>query len=103
MTALAATDVDIVGRPQSAAPIAVRIDGVSKTYGSGRDRLLAVDRVSIDVRRGEFVCLVGAAGCGKSTMLSMISGLDKPDHGTIQANAGPPPPTFRAPALLPWL
>jgi len=103
MTALATTDIDIVGHPQSAAPIAVRIAGVSKTYGSGRDRLLAVDRVSIDVRRGEFVCLVGASGCGKSTMLSMIAGLDKPDAGIIEVNEGRPALMFQEPALLPWL
>jgi NitT/TauT family transport system ATP-binding protein len=103
MTALAATDLDVVGRPHAAPPVAVRIDGVSKTYGSGRDRLLAVDRVSVEVRRGEFVCLVGASGCGKSTLLAMIAGLDKPDGGVIEVNEGRPALMFQEPALLPWL
>jgi NitT/TauT family transport system ATP-binding protein len=103
MTAVAAPDIDIVGRPQAARPIAVRIAGVSKTYGTGRDRLLAVDRVSVDVHRGEFVCLVGASGCGKSTMLSMIAGLDRPDAGVIEVNEGRPALMFQEPALLPWL
>jgi NitT/TauT family transport system ATP-binding protein len=81
----------------------VRIDNVSKTYGNGNGRLLAVDHVSVDVHRGEFVCLVGASGCGKSTMLSMIAGLDKPTAGSIEVTDGRPALMFQEPALLPWL
>jgi NitT/TauT family transport system ATP-binding protein len=104
MTALAAPDiVDLAGHAPRAAGVAVRIDNVSKTYGSGGGRLLAVDRVSIDVHSGEFVCLVGASGCGKSTMLSMIAGLDKPTAGTIEVSEGRPALMFQEPALLPWL
>src|SRR5260221_10929239 len=105
MTALAAPEIiELAGRAQGAAAgVAVRIDNVSKTYGSGSGRLLAVDRVSIDVHSGEFVCLVGASGCGKSTMLSMIAGLDKPTAGSISVTEGRPALMFQEPALLPWL
>ncbi|HXA27423.1 MAG TPA: ABC transporter ATP-binding protein [Candidatus Angelobacter sp.] len=104
MTALAVSEaVELAGRTSREAAIAVRIDNVSKTYGNGSGRLLAVDRVSIDVRSGEFVCLVGASGCGKSTMLSMIAGLDKPTAGTIEVTEGRPALMFQEPALLPWL
>jgi NitT/TauT family transport system ATP-binding protein len=104
MTALAAPDmIDLAGRAPRAAGVAVRIDNVSKTYGNGGGRLLAVDRVSIDVHSGEFVCLVGASGCGKSTMLSMIAGLDKPTAGTVEVTEGRPALMFQEPALLPWL
>jgi NitT/TauT family transport system ATP-binding protein len=94
------TDTDGVSAPG----IAVAIDGVSKTYGSGRDRLLAIDRIDIEVQRGEFACIVGASGCGKSTLLSLIAGLDKPTAGSITLNDdGRPALMFQEPALLPWL
>jgi NitT/TauT family transport system ATP-binding protein len=103
--ALVAPDsYDIVGRAAVSEPgVAVSIDGVSKTYGSGRDRLLAIDRVDVQVQRGEFACIVGASGCGKSTLLSMIAGLDKPSAGSITLNDGRPALMFQEPALLPWL
>jgi NitT/TauT family transport system ATP-binding protein len=102
--ALASPDViDLAGRAGRAGGVAVRIDNVSKTYGNGSGRLLAVDRVSIDVHSGEFVCLVGASGCGKSTMLSMIAGLDEPTAGSIELTEGRPALMFQEPALLPWL
>jgi NitT/TauT family transport system ATP-binding protein len=95
---------DIVGRRAAGQPgVAVSIDGVSKTYGSGRDRLLALDRIDIEVQRGEFACIVGASGCGKSTLLSIIAGLDKPTAGSITLNEGRPALMFQEPALLPWL
>jgi NitT/TauT family transport system ATP-binding protein len=102
--ALASSDiVELAGRTPQAAGVAVRIDNVSKTYGNGSGRLHAVDHVSVDVHRGEFVCLVGASGCGKSTMLSMIAGLDRPTAGTIEVTDGRPALMFQEPALLPWL
>ena len=45
--------------------------------------MLALDRVSLNVEEGEFVCLVGASGCGKTTLLNIIAGLEKPDSGTV--------------------
>ncbi|MFS8542298.1 MAG: ABC transporter ATP-binding protein, partial [Limnochordales bacterium] len=46
-------------------------------------RVTAVDKVSLDIARGEFVPLLGPSGCGKTTMLRMIAGLETPDHGRI--------------------
>jgi len=104
MSALATSDViDLAGRATSTAGVAVSIDNVSKTYGSGGGRLLAVDHVSVGVQRGEFLCLLGASGCGKSTLLSMIAGLDKPTAGAITVTDGRPALMFQEPALLPWL
>jgi spermidine/putrescine ABC transporter ATP-binding subunit len=57
----------------------VRLEGITKRF----DRVVAVDGVSIVVRRGEFVCLLGPSGCGKTTTLRMIAGFVEPDEGTI--------------------
>jgi NitT/TauT family transport system ATP-binding protein len=105
MTALATApdSLEVAGRAPRARGVAIRIDNVSKTYGNGSGRLLAVDRVSVDVHAGEFVCLVGASGCGKSTLLSMVAGLDRPTAGSVAVNEGRPALMFQEPALLPWL
>ena len=54
---------------------AVSINHVSKTYGDGHSALLALDDISLDVGEGEFVCTVGASGCGKTTLLNLIAGI----------------------------
>ena len=61
----------------------VRLEGVSKQYGTGPHALVALDRVSLNVKQGEFVCLLGASGCGKSTLLSLVAGLDGISGGTL--------------------
>lgn len=68
-----------------------------------RDRPPVLDRIDLDVRPGEFVCLLGASGCGKSTLLSLIAGLDTPTSGDIQITVGVAALMFQEPALLPWL
>jgi NitT/TauT family transport system ATP-binding protein len=84
------------GRP------AVWLEQVSKVFGKGGDALLALDGVSMEVRRGEFVCLVGASGCGKSTLLNIVAGLEQPTSGHVHIDS-PPALMFQEPALLPWL
>lgn len=54
-----------------------------KTYGSGSTEVRALDGVSIQVREGEFVAVVGTSGSGKSTLLNMIGGLDRPASGSV--------------------
>jgi len=58
----------------------VRITGVRKAYGD----VVAVDRVDLDIRRGEFFTLLGASGSGKTTCLRMIAGFERPDEGSVQ-------------------
>jgi NitT/TauT family transport system ATP-binding protein len=81
----------------------VRLDGVSKQYGSGGNSLLALDRVSLTVGQGEFVCLLGASGCGKSTLLSLVAGLDEISGGTLDIGGRNVSLMFQEAALFPWL
>lgn len=90
------------GRIEGDGP-AVRLDGVSKTYGQGRNGLPALDNVSLSVRPGEFVSLLGASGCGKSTLLSLVAGLDRPTAGRIDTRGRKIAMMFQEPALFPWL
>jgi NitT/TauT family transport system ATP-binding protein len=71
--------------------------------------LTAIERVSLDVRAGEFVAVVGPSGCGKSTILNLVAGLDRPSEGRILLNGVPvegPNPTvgfmLQKDLLLPW-
>jgi len=57
----------------------LRIEGVGKRFGNFR----AVDRLSLDVRAGEFFALLGPSGCGKTTLLRMLAGFETPDEGRI--------------------
>ena len=57
----------------------LRLDGLRKSYGT----VLAIDRCSLELRKGEIVALLGPSGCGKSTLLNMIAGFETPDFGTI--------------------
>jgi NitT/TauT family transport system ATP-binding protein len=84
-----------------AASGAVVLDSVSKRYGSGSEAVLALDRISLTVARGEFCCLGGASGCGKSTLLNLVAGLDAPSAGSLQV-AGRAALMFQEAALLPW-
>jgi len=81
----------------------VRLDHVSKQYGSGSNALLALDRVSLTVTKGEFVCLLGASGCGKSTLLSLVAGLDQISGGTLDIGGRHVSLMFQEAALFPWL
>src|SRR4029434_10867303 len=71
------------------APSKLAIENVSKSFNGASGAVLALDRVSLNVTEGEFVLLVGASGCGKTTLLNIIAGLEKPDSGTVQADGKP--------------
>lgn len=65
-----------------AAPV-IRLQDVRKEYVVGDSHIHALDGVSLTVRPGEFVCISGRSGSGKSTMLNMLAGLEKPTSGEI--------------------
>lgn len=56
---------------------------LTKTFGSGESKVTAVDGISLEVYKGEFVAITGESGSGKSTLLNLLGGLDKPDTGSI--------------------
>ncbi len=63
---------------------AIRCHGVSKAYGRGATRVMALRGVDLDVRRGELLMVAGPSGCGKTTFLSILSGLLDQDEGQCE-------------------
>ena len=82
---------------------AVELAGVGKVFGRGAAAVTALAGVDLRVRAGEFVVLLGASGCGKTTLLNLVAGLDRPSSGTVSVRSGRPAVMFQEPALLPWL
>jgi NitT/TauT family transport system ATP-binding protein len=80
---------------------AVALTGVSKRFGAHAPVVL--DDVDLRIGDGEFVCLLGASGCGKSTILNLVAGLEEPTTGAIAVPSGPVAMMFQDAALLPWL
>ncbi len=63
--------------------IALRVENLSKIYDSAAGRVVALDKVSFSIKKGEFVSVVGPSGSGKSTILNMVGALDRPTSGKI--------------------
>ncbi len=64
----------------------LRVENLTKIYGKGDTKVVALDNVSFSVEKGEFVAIVGASGSGKSTLLHLIGGVDKPTSGKVYLN-----------------
>lgn len=97
------------GQKATSAGVGVRVDNVTKIYGTRDEPITAVDSCSLDVKPGEFVSIVGPSGCGKSTLALMVAGLIPVSSGTITigkrvveapyTNLGI---VFQEPVLLDW-
>jgi nitrate/nitrite transport system ATP-binding protein len=88
----------------------LEVDGVGMIFEKRGQRFEALRDISMTVKRGEFVSLIGHSGCGKSTLLNLVAGLLKPTAGHLLLNnkeiAGPGPErgvVFQNHSLLPWL
>lgn len=89
----------------------IRVEGVTRRYGEGKDAVLALAGVDLHLPDQSFTALIGASGCGKSTLLRLLGDLDQPTTGTVDIDGEPPAKLRRAgrigvafqdPSLLPW-
>lgn len=64
-------------------PLAVEAVGLERTYASGRATIAALAGITLGIRRGEFVAVMGPSGSGKSTLLNVVAGLERPTGGTV--------------------
>ena len=64
----------------------LRVENLTRVYGSGNNKVVALDNVSFSVEKGEFVSIVGASGSGKSTLLHLLGGVDRPTSGKVLIN-----------------
>ena len=92
-------------------PATVEVQNVSVVYPSAENTVTALDKVSLDIREGEFISLIGPSGCGKTTLLRVIADLEQVTTGTVRVNgmsahdarlARAYGYVFQAPALFPW-
>src|SRR2546422_9943719 len=81
------------------------LSNLTKTYPTPKGPAVIVKDFNLRIKKGEFVTLIGHSGCGKSTVLSMLAGLnDISGGGTILGGAGPDRGfVFHSPCLLPWM
>ncbi len=90
--------------------IAIEINHVTVSFKTPKGRFTAVEDISLNIKKGEIVALIGHSGCGKSTLMNTISGMVTPSNGSVIANGnlvkGPGPDrgiVFQNYSLLPWL
>ncbi len=88
----------------------LELSDVSKSYGQGKSRNDVLANVNLKVKEGEFIAIVGFSGAGKTTLISLLAGLAKPDSGAVLFNGkevtGPGPErgvVFQSYSLMPWL
>jgi ABC-type nitrate/sulfonate/bicarbonate transport system ATPase subunit/flavin-dependent dehydrogenase len=87
----------------------IRLEGVCKSFATDEGTLPVIDRVSLDVRDGEFVAIVGPSGCGKSTLMNLAAGFIAPDEGTALVDGARSKPSPKGilisqhGSVFPWL
>ena len=92
----------MLAAPETEYSSALSAESLTKEFGEGSQRTIALDGVTLHVRPGEFVTVVGTSGCGKSTLLNVFAGLDEPTSGVV-SRAAKPALMFQDATLLPWL
>ena len=99
-----------LGEPEAAVKPFFACSGIWKSFRKGGESRLVLPGVSVAIPRGGVLALIGASGCGKTTLLNILAGFDAPDAGTVTLEGrpcgGPGPDravVFQEPALFPWL
>lgn len=64
----------------------IKLENINKTYKLGKEKIQALDNINLNVKKGDFISIIGASGSGKSTLMNMIGLLDKPDNGKYYLN-----------------
>ena len=64
----------------------IKVINLRKVYRIGKEKVVALDNINIEIKKGEICCILGTSGCGKSTLLNMLAGLEKPTRGDIIIN-----------------
>lgn len=65
------------------ADILARLEGVSRTYQKGKERVAVLHNLDLEIPAGDFIAIMGPSGSGKTTLLNLLGGLDKPSSGTV--------------------
>lgn len=64
----------------------ISIEGASREYLFNGKRTVSLEKVNLEINKGEFICLLGPSGCGKTTLLNLIAGFDRPTSGAVKIN-----------------
>jgi NitT/TauT family transport system ATP-binding protein len=98
----------VTARPALATKL--QIEHLDMTFARDGESMRVLDDINLEIKRGEFVCLLGPSGCGKSTLLSIIAGFQAPTRGEVridgEAVCGPDPRrifVFQERGVFPWL
>jgi ABC-type nitrate/sulfonate/bicarbonate transport system ATPase subunit len=100
----------MAGMVQTAVRSKLLLNGLNMTFGHGNEAVDVLENIDLEVREGEFICLLGPSGCGKSTLLNIVGGFLKPSSGEVVIDGervtGPDPRrifVFQERGVFPWL
>jgi NitT/TauT family transport system ATP-binding protein len=102
------TDVPHPADCGTGTPTKIRISNLGKTFSLGRSEVDALNDINLDIKAGEFICIVGPSGCGKTTLLRILAELESPTRGEVvihRENPAAPLSSmiFQESSIFPWM
>ncbi|NQW57408.1 MAG: ATP-binding cassette domain-containing protein, partial [Polynucleobacter sp.] len=67
----------------------IKIENLEKVYGSGQAQVLALEKINLNFKDQEFICVLGPSGCGKTTLLNILAGFEFPTNGSASVSGNP--------------